>query len=78
MEEVVTIGLDIAKSVFQVHGVNSMGEADRNWASEVRIRDAFTAADKSRVDLSGHRQYSRDPDFAWSHQDREHGPLSRC
>lgn len=27
MEEVVTIGLDIAKSVFQVHGVNSAGEA---------------------------------------------------
>jgi len=27
MEEVVTIGLDIAKSVFQVHGVNSKGEA---------------------------------------------------
>ncbi len=26
MEEVVTIGLDIAKSVFQVHGVNSAGE----------------------------------------------------
>jgi len=27
MEEVVTIGLDIAKSVFQVHGVNSAGDA---------------------------------------------------
>ena len=27
MEEVVTIGLDIAKSVFQVHGVDSAGEA---------------------------------------------------
>tara|TARA_E500000305_G_C3995151_1_gene224160 strand:- start:279 stop:1307 length:1029 start_codon:yes stop_codon:yes gene_type:complete len=27
MEEVVTIGLDIAKSVFQVHGVNSNGDA---------------------------------------------------
>jgi transposase len=27
MEEVVTIGLDIAKSVFQVHGVNSKGDA---------------------------------------------------
>lgn len=27
MSEVVTIGLDIAKSVFQVHGVNSKGEA---------------------------------------------------
>ena len=27
MEEVVTIGLDIAKSVFQVHGVNSSGDA---------------------------------------------------
>lgn len=27
MEEVVTIGLDIAKSLFQVHGVNSAGEA---------------------------------------------------
>lgn len=26
MEEVVTIGLDIAKSVFQVHGINSRGE----------------------------------------------------
>ncbi len=26
MEEVVTIGLDIAKSVFQVHGVNSNGD----------------------------------------------------
>lgn len=26
MEEVVTIGLDIAKSVFQLHGVNSKGE----------------------------------------------------
>lgn len=27
MEEVVTIGLDIAKSVFQVHGVNNAGDA---------------------------------------------------
>ena len=27
MEEVVTIGLDIAKSVFQVHGVNRAGDA---------------------------------------------------
>ncbi len=27
MEKVVTIGLDIAKSVFQLHGVNSNGDA---------------------------------------------------
>jgi len=27
MEEVVTIGLDIAKSFLQVHGVNSAGDA---------------------------------------------------
>jgi transposase len=26
MKKVVTIGLDIAKSVFQVHGINAAGE----------------------------------------------------
>ena len=26
MEEVVTVGLDIAKSVFQVHGVDAAGQ----------------------------------------------------
>ena len=27
MEQVITIGLDIAKSVFQVHGIDAHGEA---------------------------------------------------
>ena len=26
MNEVITIGIDIAKNVFQVHGINSVGE----------------------------------------------------
>jgi len=42
MIEVTTIGIDIAKSVFQVHGVNAVGEvviakckAPFLWASSV-------------------------------------------
>lgn len=43
MEEVVTIGLDIAKSVFQVHGVASAGEAVvRRQLKRARMLPFFT------------------------------------
>jgi len=33
MQEIATIGLDIAKSVFQVHGIDaSGGHCQSNWA----------------------------------------------
>ena len=50
MEEVVTIGLDIAKSVFQVHGVNSAGAAVlrppfvRTWPKPTRPSGRATVA----------------------------------
>jgi transposase len=31
MQAITTVGLDIAKSVFQVHGVDAVGQAVINW-----------------------------------------------
>ena len=31
MEEVSTIGLDLAKSVFQVHGIDAAGRVVHSW-----------------------------------------------
>jgi transposase len=31
MQSITTIGLDIAKSVFQVHGVDAAGQAVHTW-----------------------------------------------
>jgi hypothetical protein len=36
MEEVVTVGLDIAKSVFQAHGGDAAGQVDSRWTSMAR------------------------------------------
>jgi transposase len=42
MGEVTTIGLDIAKSVFQVHGVDGAGEvAIRKRISRARVLEYF-------------------------------------
>ena len=47
------------------------------WARCVHVRYAFTAADQGYADLSPHRQSAGRPIAARSHQDREHGSLSR-
>jgi hypothetical protein len=55
MQAVTTIGLDIAKSVFQVHGVDA---ADRGLAcAEVR-RGAYFPSNKSRAAANADRRGS--------------------
>ena len=48
-----------------------------HWARSVHVWYAFTAADQGHADLSPHRQSAGRPIAARSHQDREHGSLSR-
>lgn len=46
--------------------------------SPCRVWHALTTAHEGIDDLQGHQQPSRDPDSAGPHEDREHGPISRC
>jgi hypothetical protein len=50
MGEVSTIGLDIAKAVFQVHGVDGSGAAERGHIARVGIG-------RPGVDKCDHRQH---------------------
>jgi hypothetical protein len=45
MQTITTIGLDIAKSVFQVHGIDAGGPGDRSPANEASLfPDVFPEA----------------------------------
>ncbi len=37
MNEVITIGLDLAKNVFQVHGVDASGRPDGPWGKSKTV-----------------------------------------
>ena len=41
MQTTTTIGLDIAKSVFQVHGVDAAGPDNRLLAKPIRLHGSF-------------------------------------
>jgi hypothetical protein len=41
MQTITTIGLDIAKSVFQVHGVDAGGQRDHPGRSLLKPKQAF-------------------------------------
>src|SRR3546814_16221163 len=52
MEKITTIGLDIAKSVFQVHGVDAAGEVVvRKRLSRARVIPFFAKLPRCLVDI---------------------------
>src|SRR3546814_6049293 len=52
MEKITTIGLDIAKSVFQVHGVDAAGEVVvRKRLSRARVIQFFAKLPRCLVDI---------------------------
>ena len=48
MEEVSTIGLDLAKSVFQVHGIDAAG---RVWCAGSCVGERFLGSSRHRSSL---------------------------
>ncbi len=64
MQAVTTIGLDIAKSIFQVHGVDAEGvlELGKARCIATRLRHAFNesgSTSSSRTQASRHSRTSR-------------------
>jgi transposase len=52
MGEVITIGLDIAKSVFQVHGVDDVGAVvTRKRVSRAKMLDFFTGLPRCLIGI---------------------------
>ncbi len=52
MQNVVTVGLDIAKNVFQAHGVDAEGEVVyRKRITRAKVRDFFASLPKCLVGI---------------------------
>jgi transposase len=65
MQAITTIGLDIAKSVFQVHGVDASGQVvirrqlKRRWASSRSCRPAWSVSKLAPHRIIGHANSRR-------------------
>jgi transposase len=67
MGEVSTIGLDIAKSVFQIHGVDAAGVVViRKRISQAKLLEFFGTLSAYLVGIEGGRDYCA-PICLWCH-----------